>query len=402
MSARSEKSVHTALVTTTINIPVALDSYVAHFKQDGPGELSVIVIGDKKTPAEACRWVESREWGGVSKTYFGVEEQEVWLKRFRSLAKSLPWNSVQRRNLAYLIAAERGADRIITVDDDNYATDDNFFEGHGNVGEVCDVDEVFSPSGWFDIGAMLCTEPAIHVPPRGYPASRRHQPCDAQLRRRRARVVVNAGLWLGEPDIDAVTRLVTPVSVTGPSDRWPMPLALAKKTFCPFNSQNTAFAVDLLPCIYLIVMGTAYRGMRVGRFDDIWMSYFTKVIVDHMGDAVTFGRPWVKQDRNVHDVLEDLAGEVPAMILTERLMPALERISLSETSYLGCYFELIDLLRLEFSDSRRHPAEDRRYWNEVLDGMAVWAETCRALCGSRGVDQTVAVAGGTAHMKSVL
>lgn len=379
MSPSPSTGRHIALVTTTINVPTALKGYVSHFTQSGLDDLTVIVIGDRKTPPQARLWLEEQEWGRVNKIYMGITEQQDWLRRFPKLDKFLPWNSVQRRNLAYLIAAERGADMIITVDDDNFATDDPFFAGHEHVGRTTNLNVVSSSSGWFDIGAMLRTDPPTQICPRGYLQSRRHETPQISLGQRRSRVVVNAGLWLGEPDVDAVTRLVTPVSVTGPSDSWPFPLALSKGTFCPFNSQNTAFAIDLLPCIYLIVMGGTWRGMKVGRWDDIWMSYFAKVVVDRMGDAVTFGRPWVRQDRNQHDILEDLAGEVPAMMLTERLMPVLERITLTETSYLEGYYELIDLLRSEFSDTSRHAAEDRDYWKSVLDGMSIWADTCRTI-----------------------
>jgi len=196
-------------------------------------------------------------------------------------------------------------------------------------------------------------------------------------RNTRARVVVNAGLWLGDPDVDAITRIVTPVQVTKRRVGAPLRIALAPGTFCPFNSQNTAFSIDLLPCMYLIVMGDRYRGASCDRYDDIWMSYIAKRIIDRVGDRITFGAPLVRQDRNAHDLLIDLLGEAPAMLLTESLLRHLRAIELKERTYEAAYGELIELLRGRVADPRCGAPDEREFFESMLKGMQVFWRVCQ-------------------------
>jgi hypothetical protein len=370
-----------ALVTTTINIPTALEAYMAQFDSRGYDEVEVIIIGDKKTPPAIREWVRGT---GHDDTllYFGVEEQEKWLDRFHALAKLLRWNSIQRRNLGYLIAAERGAEVIISIDDDNHVTQDDFLSGHSLVGTVQTVTSVSSSTGWFNVCDLLLTEPPTRVVHRGFLQTERNRIPEISTGQRTGRVMVNAGLWLGEPDVDAVTRIVTPVEVVGLREHLPVPLTLAEDTHCPFNSQNTAFETSLLPCSYLIVMGDEYRGVRVSRYDDIWMSYFCRLVVERLGGLITYGRPLVRQLRNEHDLLEDLWGELPAMMLTRRLTDALSEVQLKGSNALDCYGELIEQLRSIYSRPEFASAEEREFWGVILNGMSIWSDACEKVQGT--------------------
>ena len=73
--------------------------------------------------------------------------------------------------------------------------------------------------------------------PRGTPYRYRHQkPCITRGTRS-AQIRMNAGLWLGEPDLDAITWLVSPVRATefkGES------VLLDDETWSPINTQNTS------------------------------------------------------------------------------------------------------------------------------------------------------------------
>jgi hypothetical protein len=89
------------------------------------------VTGDKKTPAEAKDFCEaSAKEFGIECIYQTPDDQVEWLKKYPELGEEIPWNSIQRRNLAILLAYEKGCDVIITIDDDNY-----FIEGQDFVGE---------------------------------------------------------------------------------------------------------------------------------------------------------------------------------------------------------------------------------------------------------------------------
>lgn len=94
------------IVATTINQPTE-----AIRKFDALDGWELIVIGDKKTP---------KDYALERGTYAGPEAQEAFAK---PLSDALGWNLVQRRNIGYLMAYDRGADVIATVDDDNIPYD---------------------------------------------------------------------------------------------------------------------------------------------------------------------------------------------------------------------------------------------------------------------------------------
>jgi hypothetical protein len=366
------------LVVTTIHVPRLLADYVADVRAHGR-TADLIVVGDEQTPAETWPFLAALDGGGVRVVGLDLERQNAWLARFPELARILPLRSIQRRNLGTLIAFERGADVIVFLDDDNYLRAADFLAGHAHVGERSTVDEISSDDGWLNVCDWLTTTPPRRFYHRGFPFSRRWRSGNTRIERRERRVMVNAGLWVGDPDVDTVTRLEEPFRV----DAFRAPaahVALARGTWSPFNSQNTAFAAELLPFAFLIVAGRSLRGVRSTlanfRYDDIWMSYCMRLAIDHLDHAVTYGEPIVEQRRNPHDLLIDLDRELVPMLLTEPLVAALRRIELRSTSYLDAYAELIDALAAELA---REP--ERRFFEEVLDGMRAWLGTCVSLIG---------------------
>lgn len=152
------------------------------------------------------------------------------------------------------------------------------------------------------------------------------------------RCVVNAGLWKGDPDIDAATRLALNPIVT--KNLAPNNYSLSLRTKCPFNSQNTALHRDVIPA-YCIIHG-------VGRYDDIIPSYIVKRIADHLGDYVRFGEPIVRQVRNQHDLWKDLEDERIGMQLTDRFVDWLYEITLAGATYKECLEQVIFGLQLRY------------------------------------------------------
>src|SRR4029077_2093685 len=125
--------------------------------------------------------------------------------------------SDNRRNVGYLMALESGADFLISIDDDNYCPEqDDFFSAHA---VVCDsaVSQrtVQSDTNWFNVCDLLRFEPARCVYPRGFPYFSRHRSSSTRELRLEAEVRINAGLWLGDPDLDAPTWMAAPVSGRG-------------------------------------------------------------------------------------------------------------------------------------------------------------------------------------------
>jgi len=329
-----------ALVTTSIHIPFLLREYAADFAKHGYDDTYIIVAGDLKTPPAARELVESLPHG----IYLGLDEQTQFLD---SLAPAygalLPWNCIQRRNVALLQAYGLGADLIYTIDDDNLLHTPDYIGHHGRLGQRQDGQRVVeAKDGWLNV----CTDAEAlgnaSFFPRGFSLKQRDYRADAVTYRFSCRVVVNAGMWLGDPDVDAVTRLAIAPCVTRYATMANDSIVLAHGTKCPFNSQNTALHRDVLPA-YCLVPG-------LGRYDDIIASYIVKRIADHMGDYVRFGLPFVYQARNPHDLYKDLQDELIGMQMIDRFVGWLDETVLHGTTYKDCTKELVPVFAKHMND----------------------------------------------------
>ena len=98
--------------------------------------------------------------------------QETWGKKFPDFYASLPFNNDTRRNIGYLMALDDGCEVLISIDDDNHPTSDDFIGGHSAVGN--NVSTVISEkNGYHNICENIIFEPSRPIYPRGFPFSLR-------------------------------------------------------------------------------------------------------------------------------------------------------------------------------------------------------------------------------------
>lgn len=359
------------IVLTTINVPELLRDYAQNFIKFGhKDEVEILVIGDMKTPPETEGFVAEINNMGVSAEYFDIKKQEVWLDKFPELKKIIPYNSDNRRNIGYLVAAERGTEIIIAVDDDNYVdVSKDYIKDHDIVGRDVDFEALSDKSGWFNICSMIKFEPDRKVYPRGYPYYKRFKDGETSVKKVNGRIVINEGLWLEDPDIDSMTRLTEDVKG---KEVLRERVFLDKGTFSPINTQNTAYHIDILPCLYFVLMGANLKGLIIERYGDIWFGLFAKKIIDHMGDYITFGAPIAIHKRNRHSLLKDLNWEFWSIMYTEMLAEFLDSISLSGATYGGCYLELADKLDEFILLNDKLDRDAKKYFKDMTFAMRVW------------------------------
>lgn len=356
------------IVTTTINIPEALIRYAENVRFYGHSDVDFLVIGDRKTPAETSEFCAKLSATHYPCEYLGIEDQKDYLQRFPALWAHLPFDSIQRRNIGLLKAWEDGADVIITIDDDNLMLNQDFVGLHSIAGQSVELSAVETTSGWFNVCSVLEDANGNPFYHRGYPRQQRWKEaeaftCTSPVRRR---IAVNAGLWLDDPDIDAMTRMEHPIAVRGLRSSAPSRFALHPGTWSPFNSQNTAIARDVIPAYFL--------SPRIGRYDDIWASYIVTRIANHLGDVIAYGEPLLRQKRNVHDLWRDLDAERVGMILTDEFCAVLRGISLSAATYGECFSEIANELPRAWAPGAKWSPLMIEAREGLLTGLDVWAD----------------------------
>jgi len=351
-----------AITLTTINKPTVIESYIENIQKYNHNNTAMIIVEDMKTPNgvdEYCKKISKDS--GIEINYMDVDSQKDYLKRFEEFDKYLPFNSFARRNIGDLLAYEEGFDFIIRVDDDNYPTDHDFIGMHSNAFSQPDNMIISSNNGWYNVCELLKDEESIPFYPRGFLYNKRWLKNKISSRTENIKVVLNAGLWLGDPDVDAITRLCKPINaVSYDNNLHGNNFALDIGTWCPINTQNTSYARELIPASFV--------PPNVGRYDDIWSGYLIRKITDHLKHYVTYGAPLLFQKRNEHNLWDDLNKEINGNIYSEHLINNLIDINLGSTSYVECYYELAEKL-----DERL--TENRDIFNGVIEGMKIWANS---------------------------
>jgi hypothetical protein len=268
------------IVTTTINQPTEATHKFLRME-----DWWMIIVGDLKTPHNEYRKLE-KEFPQLK--YLHPEEQDL---RFKELSDAIGWNKIMRRNIGFCEAYIRGAEIIATVDDDNIPYDEWGREVY--VGQEIVLDCWKADNGVFD---PLSVTNANYMWHRGYPSelipTRSHIKYMGRVKRK---IHVQADLWDGVPDIDAMNRIIY-----NPRIKLHVDTPFCSVDIAPFNSQNTFVSREVLP--YYMVLP------HVGRMDDIWGAY---LIQKQFPNSVMFGKPTVYQERHEphHRNMKDLRDE---------------------------------------------------------------------------------------------
>jgi Reversibly glycosylated polypeptide len=370
-----------AVVLTTINVPHVVGRYAENFARFGhAGDAYMIVIPDLKTP-EGAGEVAARAAGrfGFEVDYVTLPRQEAWLARFPDLKALIPYNTDNRRNVGFLLAAERGCDVLVSIDDDNFClADEDFYAGHSVAGSYETRPTLSTDTGWFNICTLLDNSHGRVIYPRGYPYSKRVRREVVTEELTTGYVAVNAGLWLNDPDVDAVTRLNEDVKTTRLNRA---PVMLSPRARSPVSSQNTAVAAEALAAYYYVLMGERINGQTLDRYGDIWSGYFLGKCAEHLGHRVAVGTPLAYHERNQHDLFLDLRQELWGMILTESLVKIIDRIALRGDTYEAAYADLASKLERAVldEDDRLFNEEVRAYFRKIAGAMRVWVDVCKEL-----------------------
>lgn len=271
-----------AIVTTTINKPTeALDKFIRIAKQD---DWHIFIVGDKKTPHSDYMALKDK-YDFVH--YISPSDQVIISKELSDL---IGWNCIQRRNFGLIQAYNWGAEIIATVDDDNIP--------YPKWGKNVKVNNYSSPVLYRTANDVF--DPLVPTFPqfwhRGFPIQLLDERHFTKITMRKTEILVQADLWNGSPDVDAICRITHDPNVMFKDYM----AAYATTSYSPFNSQNTFLSRKVIRDYFLFP--------HIGRMDDIWASYWLQTKFPK--ESIIYSAPTVMQDRNPHDLVKDLEQEM--------------------------------------------------------------------------------------------
>jgi reversibly glycosylated polypeptide/UDP-arabinopyranose mutase len=132
---------------------------------------------------------------------------------------------------------------------------------------------------------------------------------------------------------------------------------------------NMAFDRELIgPAMWFGLMG---EGQPLGRYDDMYAGWCSKVVCDHLGFGVKTGLPYVWHSKASNPFV-NLKKEYRGIFWQEELIPFFQGVKLSPESTTAeeCYLELAQLVR-------QHLPKIDPYFGKVADAMETWIDAWR-------------------------
>ena len=194
---------------------------------------------------------------------------------------------------------------------------------------------------------------------RGYPFSLREG----------VETVVSHGLWLNIPDYDAPTQLVKPAERNMRYVNAVM--TVPKGTLFPMCGMNLTFNREVIgPAMYFGLMG---HGQPLGRYDDMWAGWCTKVICDHLSLGVKTGLPYIWHSK-ASNPFTNLKKEYKGIFWQEEIIPFFQSLQLSEDckTVCDCYLELARKVGEDLADLDP-------YFTNLSKAMVTWIEAWKEL-----------------------
>lgn len=378
-----EKKKSNHIVFTTIYKPYVLLELQKNLERYNHLDDTVCwAVGDLKTPeacADICREVSDL---GMETNYLDISKQDDWGKRFPEFYRCIPYNNESRRNIGYLFALQNGCKRLISIDDDNFPTEDDFIGAYEIVGSIWENQLIHDKSGFHNVCEYLDIIPKRKIYPRGFPFKLRgtHLNDNKLSNNNHGKIIgLNQGLWLKEPDIDATTWLNGHVSSIGYNGN--DTVVLDQNTWLPINTQNTCVTRELIPAYFCVPMAYKVPGGKIERYGDIFGGYFFQALIKNSKYLVSFGKPIVEHRRNPHNYIDDLRHEFWGMILTDWLIEKLKDDFIPQSDgIIHRLFELSTYINENVGDLPSwSPQEIKEFMKTTALSLRLWAEVCQEI-----------------------
>ena len=315
------------VVITTINEPTeAIYEYIKQSKISG---FKVLIVGDTKTP-DTYKKLECE--------FLSYEDQLLMEKK---TGLSFPVRHYARKNFGYIYAINSGAEYIFDTDDDNIPYSDfmNYISRDFDIYE-------YPNNGFINVYKFFVDN---DIWPRGYPLNKIRESYKLDKSLLKDFEVpgdkVIQFMADGEPDVDAIYRLVDNRKVFFPRDN--NAYVVNKNQMCPFNSQATLYPKSAFILLYLPFTAPF-------RMTDIWRSFIFQIMRDDFNVDLVFAGSVVRQIRNEHDFLEDFSDEVLGYLNNEKVF---SKSFLGLSSDIDRYEKVIEVYKAFVRNELIEPAE---------------------------------------------
>jgi len=346
------------VVFCTIRHNRSLQSYAENFRQFEHNP-DVLIVDET---AELRKEI-SKTFNDCNVEYYGAKERLEWLQRNNIKPAIIPSKFKEEVSFAFLVAHKRKYDMIAVFDDDTFCFSDfDILAEHYNCLFKTQMPIVSSSNSWIN----PYPGPAYA---RGYPYKCRSQKNNLIPSGSSAQgTVLNLGLWLGVPDLNAIDYLYHG-SLTGTTIFQCNPnfssFIAQKNNFLPICGMNIAFQPKIIPAFYQL------PNKQLSRFGDIFSGYFLKKIADQLGDNISFGPPLCRHDKAPRDIFLDIESEKESLRFNETLCQVLPNLKVQGSSYADCYGSLAEelLAKRELFHNPRYVkllATSMKYWSNLL------------------------------------
>tara|TARA_B100000965_G_scaffold333803_1_gene298870 strand:- start:278 stop:1195 length:918 start_codon:yes stop_codon:yes gene_type:complete len=261
------------IISTSINPPTK-----AIRKFDTMNGWKLIVVGDLKTP---------KNYKLKNGIYLSPKDQ---IKINKKLSNLIGWNCIERRNFGFILAKKLGAEIVAIVDDDNIPKKN--WGKNLLVKKKVSINYCKTKLNVFD---PIYLTNYKHLWHRGFPVELIDDRDAKVLNKKKIKVDIQADFWDGDPDIDAICRMMYKPNCNFKTNPFPF----FSNKLSPFNSQNTFIDAKLLKYYFLFP--------DQGRIHDIWASYFIQYYNKNLN--VVYNKASVFQKRNSHNLIIDLKNE---------------------------------------------------------------------------------------------
>jgi uncharacterized membrane protein YkoI len=256
----------------------------------------VLIVGDVITPSS---------YADLNCEFLSLDDQHEMEAK---MGVSMPTRHYARKNFGYLYAISKGAAYIFDTDDDNIPYE-NFVEFLLTDFQFSSYDQ----EGHINAYQFFVD---FKIWPRGFPLREILSSYNAKkpiLNNIDGKTTDSVIQFMadGEPDVDAIYRLVDNRKVYFPRDS--RALRLSRTQFCAFNSQATLYPAKAFPLLYLPFTAPF-------RMTDIWRSFIFQLMRDKFECDLNFAGAIVWQDRNEHDFLADFEDEILGYLHNEKIL----------------------------------------------------------------------------------